>query len=131
MISREEPPQPAIAHSKTVEAIIRNWVLYPAKIDCMTIGTVSPVGLIGATCSLAIRFDGIKPFFASWLLHPHRSWRSEGVDLLALAPNQTRNRNFWALTIGWLQNHERGCVRSADYKKFPARSPNSRFVAEI
>src|SRR4029450_11184379 len=81
MICREEPPQPAIAHSKTVEAIIRNWALYPAKIDCMTTGTVSSVGLIGATCSLAIRFDGIKPFFASWLLHPHRSWRSAKVSI--------------------------------------------------
>jgi hypothetical protein len=34
----------------------------------MTVGIVSSAGVIGATCSLVIRFDAIKLFLAPWLL---------------------------------------------------------------
>ncbi len=60
-----EFPQLAITQSKTVEVIIRNRDLCRAKIDCMTVGIVSWACVIGATCSLAIRFDAIKGFFFS------------------------------------------------------------------
>jgi hypothetical protein len=66
----EEFPQPTIADTKTARTMISNRGLYRIKMDCTMVGIVSWAGVINATCSVAIQFDAIKPFFTLRLLRP-------------------------------------------------------------